>query len=266
MPPKVKETGDKTVELSHLPTRQRIRRKLIFFLMLAFPLTFNYYSPVLPIMGTLAGVVSFSLLFWTLWFITSLVLGRGGCGWFCPLGGLQELYDQIVSKPLKSVAYLGWLRFILCLLWLAGIVLAVAKADFWKRIDLLYMTENLVSWDRLEGSYIYVGMFGLVLLFAGCAGRRGFCHYFCWYAPLNMAGNRLASWCKLPRLHLNRTEVPCRGCGHCTSVCPMSLPVADMVRANNLQHPECILCGSCCDTCRTSCIAFSWHNAGIRPH
>jgi hypothetical protein len=77
MPSKVKETGDKTVELSYQPTRgvsrQRIRRKLIFFLMLAFPLTFNYYSPVLPIIGTLAGDVAivrpsalcrFRLLIW----------------------------------------------------------------------------------------------------------------------------------------------------------------------------------------------------------
>jgi ferredoxin len=29
----------------------------------------------------------------------------------------------------------------------------------------------------------------------------------------------------------------------------MSLPVEEMVKKNNMQEPECILCGSCIDTC-----------------
>jgi NAD-dependent dihydropyrimidine dehydrogenase PreA subunit len=38
----------------------------------------------------------------------------------------------------------------------------------------------------------------------------------------------------------------------------MSLAVEDMVKGNRMQNPECILCGSCVDTCQKNIIRFAW--------
>ena len=87
-------------ETRKVARRQRVRKTLLLGFLLLFPLTFDYYSPALPIEGTFERVACFSLLFWAAWMVSSLIFGRAACGYVCPLGGLQELWDSATGRRL----------------------------------------------------------------------------------------------------------------------------------------------------------------------
>ncbi|MFL5300934.1 MAG: 4Fe-4S binding protein [Anaeromyxobacteraceae bacterium] len=239
-------------------TRQRARRTLLLAFLLLFPLTFNYYSPALPVDGALHGIVPFSLAFWAAWTAAGLALGRAACGWICPVAALQELWDAACGRRRVRVGAWGALRWVVCGAWLAAIGWAVSRSGGLSRFDPLYRTEHIVSWDDLHGAYVYVGMFGLATVLALALGKRGFCRALCWWAPLNTATSRAAAALRLPVLGLRAAPGRCTACRRCEEACPTGLPVTALVRAGAASSPECVLCGSCVDACPSRAVEFAW--------
>ncbi|MDP4291927.1 MAG: 4Fe-4S binding protein, partial [Bacteroidota bacterium] len=73
---------------------------------------------------------------------------------------------------------------------------------------------------------------------------------------------------RLPSLQLTSSPERCIHCHTCITHCPMSLPVEQMVRKNNLEHTECILCGTCVDGCKSKAIDFEFkiHNNRLKQN
>jgi ferredoxin-type protein NapH len=68
--------------------RQKIRRTILLISFLFFPITLYYFSPALIIMGAAAGIIVGSFVLFGVLFVSSLLVGRGFCGWVCPGAGL----------------------------------------------------------------------------------------------------------------------------------------------------------------------------------
>ena len=45
----------------------------------------------------------------------------------------------------------------------------------------------------------------------------------------------------------------------------MSLPVEEMVKRKNMEHSECILCGTCVDGCIQGAIKYDWGKRFRQP-
>ena len=237
--------------------RQRIRNVLLLGFMLLFPFTMNYYSFMLPVAGLAKGVACGALVVWLALFISSLILGRTFCSFLCPLGALQKVTDEAIGKNFKRVPYLQVVKYLLFAIWMSWLFWALTEGGVPHTLDLFYMTENITSWDSIHGNFIYGGVFGLVLLVALPLGRRAFCHYLCWYSPINMIGSTLGRVLQIPSLKL-RSNGQCNNCGKCTDNCPMSLPVQKMQNSGDLNNIECILCGKCVDGCKEKAICYGW--------
>ncbi len=250
---------------ARLPARQRLRRALLLSFLLLFPLTFNYYSPVLPVMGLLEGVAAFSLLFWAAWTVAALWLGRAACGWICPLAGLQELWGSALQRRPRRSRWLAPLRWALFAAWVAVLAWAAWRGGGLRRVEPLYRTEHLISWDSLRGAFIYVGMFGLVMLVAIPLGGRAFCRHLCWWAPLNMLGDRAGRALRLPVLRLAAAEAACDGCGQCAAACPAGLPARAVAegRASLSARLDCVSCAACADACPRRALRFTFAGRGI---
>jgi len=82
--------------------RQKIRFTLCLLSLLCFPITLNYFSPYLSFEGATKGLISGSLLVFIIIFFYSLFLGRAGCGWLCPIGGLQDACTLATSIKAKN--------------------------------------------------------------------------------------------------------------------------------------------------------------------
>lgn len=236
----------------------KLRITLLLVSLLLFPLTLNYMSPVLSLQGAFEGVASGSLLLFSLLFLSSILLGRIWCGWICPGGASQDLASGLNGrKPAKTADYA---KYLIWAVWLGLIVLLFARCGGIRRIDVLYMTENVISVDEPFKFIIYYSVVALLIAVAVLLGRRGACHGICWMAPF-MACGMSAGWLvKAPSLHIRHKKEACTACGLCKKVCPMSLdPVASaMSRKPEL---ECINCGECVRACRSGALSFQF---GVR--
>jgi len=227
--------------------RQKTRKILLLAAMLLFPVVLNYLSPYLVIQGGFEGVLAGSGVVFGGLFVSSLVFGRAYCGWVCAPGGLQEACANIVSKPTgrrqNMVKYIVWVP------WLAAIVLGFVSAGGIKEVDMLFLTDGGISVTSIYNYVIYFFVVLLIVVLSLTLGKRSFCHSLCWMAPFLVLGSLLTEKLHTPRLRLRADASQCTHCGVCSKSCPMSLPVADMVKQQSLFHTECILCGSCADIC-----------------
>lgn len=129
-------------------------------------------------------------------------------------------------------------------------------------MDLLYGTQHGISLagetDRpIQYAYvIFYGVILLILLPALLAGRRAFCHSLCWMAPFMILGYWVNRITRLPTLRLAARPSTCTHCQTCTRNCPMSLDVDGLVRLGDMDHTDCILCGSCVDNCPSGSIRY----------
>lgn len=70
--------------------RQQLRKMLLIFSLLLFPVTLYYFSPALIMNAGLSGVINGSFLVFVLLFLFSIPFGRLFCAFLCPAGGIQE--------------------------------------------------------------------------------------------------------------------------------------------------------------------------------
>ncbi len=237
--------------------KQKTRKIIILITFLLFPVIVFYLSPYLPIRGGIEGVIAGSLITFSVLFVGSLFLGRAYCGYVCPAGGLQSLCISISSKKTKGKYWIKWLIWIP---WITVVILMpilVAENGITK-VDFLYQTREHygISLMGLPGYIIYYVVLSIIVSLAFLVGRRAFCHYGCWMAPFVIIGRKISNVLRLPALRLKADADKCIDCKRCNNVCPMSLPVNELVKSGDMEHSECILCGSCIDNCPKNAISY----------
>lgn len=238
--------------------RQRIRKALILFSLLLFPVTLFYFSPVLILEGAAEGLINGSLIFFTILFFSAMVLGRAWCGWACPGAGLQEMLAPVNDQRLEQPR--DWVKWAIWIPWILSIGLTAFFAGGYKTVDFFYQTESGISVTRPIGYVIYYSVLTLFITVALISGRRGACHRICWMSPFMILGRKVGNTLRVPSLRLNADRSRCVQCQSCTKHCSMSLDVTKMVQIGSLENAECILCGKCVDTCKQGAIAFTFRS------
>ena len=236
--------------------RQKVRHGIILVSFFLFPATFFYFSPVLIVEAAASGIVNGSFLVFGLLFLSALILGRGWCGWLCPAAGCQEALFKARNKPVRKG---NWIKWMIWFPWIGSIAILAIKAGGYSDIDLFYKTVYGLSVTDLASCIAYfMVLFLLIILPSLLMGRRSFCHHLCWMAPFMIIGRKLSNKTKMVSLQLTAESERCARCHQCTEHCPMSLPVGTMVKTAQMEHPECILCGTCADTCKEKTIALTF--------
>ena len=237
------------------PRRQATRRAILFVSLLLFPVVLNYLSPYIIIDGATQGIITGSAVLFALLLLSSLFVGRLWCSWVCPAAGLQEtVLLTIRDKPFRTGRW-DWLKWVIWVPWIAFILYALLSAGG-VRVDILHLTESGISVDQPMKYIVYYMVVFPILLLAIFGGRRTFCHTLCWMAPFTILGRKLRNLIHSPALRLQADSERCIDCGRCNRDCPMSLDVNQMVKRGRMEHSECILCGSCIDTCSRSVIHY----------
>ena len=235
--------------------RQKIRKGLILFSFFLFPALFYYFSPALILQASSEGIINGSWIIFGLLFLSSLMLGRGFCGWLCPAAGCQEALFAARNKRVTKGNILKW---IIWFPWMAGIVYLAYSAGGYHRIEFGYQTIYGLSTTDVQSTVTYFCVLLILIVFpAFVFGKRSFCHHLCWMAPFMILGRWLSNTSHTPSLHLRADKQLCVGCHKCSAHCPMSLPVDEMVKRKQLENRECILCGTCIDICQNGVIHFS---------
>jgi len=247
------------MNVEQLVIRQRIRKALLLLSFLLFPITLYYFSPALIIQGASEGIVNGSLIVFGLMFLSALFVGRLWCGWACPAGALQELGAPINDRRVSG-RRLDWIKWLIWVPWIALIAVMAIRAGgfgtvapFFQLDGGLTLLQNNPPWF-----IVYTIVIALFLGLAVAFGRRAGCHTICWMAPFMILGRQMRNSVRWPSLRLRADAKACTDCKRCTRACPMSLDVNGMVHSPAMENAECILCGTCVDTCPRDVIRYTF--------
>jgi polyferredoxin len=238
-------------------SRQNIRKWILIVSFLLVPVTIFSISPIILMMGAAEGIATGSMILLILLFVLSFVVARLWCGYLCPSGGLQEIFNLALKRPLRTKK-LDWLKYLVFIGIYGSIAIAICSAGGLKTVDLLYRTQNGISILAAGGIIAFLGPVIIITIFVLIFGKRGMCHTFCPIAVMLIIGRQIRNLVRWPALHLEAEKDRCIDCKKCTKQCPMSLDVNDMVRQGTMEQAECILCGSCVDTCPKGVISYAW--------
>jgi ferredoxin-type protein NapH len=240
-----------------MKTRQKIRRAAVVGSFALFPVTLYYFSPVLSLQAISSGIISGSLIVFGALFAVSLFFGRLFCGWACPGAGLQEIAALVRGTPVRRTR-IHWIKWLIWGPWAATLLFLALRAGGVRAVDFTFMTWRGVSVTDLPGVVALVTVLLVFLVPALAVGKRAACHTVCWMAPFMIIGRKVRNLLGWPALRLATTSEPCRHCGSCTRACPMSIEVETFVKKKAMETADCILCGSCVDTCARKVIRFSF--------
>lgn len=241
--------------IKQLPARQRLRKALVIFTFLTFPITMNYLSPYVIIDASMQGNVNASLVMFGLMFVSSLFVGRLWCGWVCPGGGIQEIVEPVNNRPVNGNK-IDWIKWAIWIPWISLIVFSVIRAGGYSQINLLHLTESGISVNEPVKYLVYYIVVGLFVGLALAVGKRAGCHTICWMAPFMMVGRWIRNRFGWHSLRLQADKTACTDCKRCNLHCPMSLDVNQLVHQPSMEHSECILCGNCVDNCSKNVIVY----------
>ncbi|HEX2939306.1 MAG TPA: 4Fe-4S binding protein [Ruminiclostridium sp.] len=82
--------------------RQRVRKGLLVFSALMFPVTFFFLSPMVIILSAAKGMLNGSAMIFGLLLLFSIVGSRLFCGWLCPGGAVQDYVSGANNRSWNS--------------------------------------------------------------------------------------------------------------------------------------------------------------------
>jgi len=192
-----------------------------------------------------------------------LVVGSMPCGWFCPVGFVQDLVWRLrsrLSTRTYSIPYaLRYVKYVFLVVLVIGLPLLFGSSHPWaenpfcdyvcavgaatvgvpRGIEFGIGALNPDPW-----TWIRYGLLAMTVVLWWFV-RRPICKLFCPVLAIMGLFNRVS----LYQLHV---DVPrCTGCGECRAVCHMDICVVD-----DPASPECTRCLKCRDVCPHACVEF----------
>lgn len=229
--------------------KQKIRKGILAFSALMFPITFMFLSPMVIVISAADGILNGSAIIFGLLLLFSIVGSRLFCGWLCPGGAVQDFVASSNNRQWNS-KWKNLSKYIIWVVWFSFIVFLWIQNRPLKG-DFLYF----INFDK-QFIIIYGIVMSVIYLFTLLTGRRGMCHSLCWMAPFMVIGEKVADFLHIPRFRLKTTSNACVSCGKCNSKCPMGLNIAEMVKSGKIDSIECISCLECVDGCPKKAIGF----------
>lgn len=236
--------------------RQKLRKMIIIFMFLLFPIIIWYLSPYLIISGALEGIVNGSFIVFCAMLILSILFGRVFCSYLCPMGGLQECLTIVNDKSPKQ-GWKNYIKYAIWIVWIAVIVVCFINQKNGIRVDFFYQTDHGISVSNIYCYIIYYVVIFLGFIPSILFGKRLVCHYFCWMAPFMVLGTKIRRVLHFPGLHIEADKDKCISCNACNKKCTMGLNVSEMVKTGGCYNSECIQCGECVDICPKKVLKYS---------
>ena len=184
--------------------------------------------------------------------LVTVLLGSVFCGYFCPLGSIQEWigslgrrlfrrFNRYISQQLDRA--LGFIRY--GVLALILIKTSLAFSLVFQKVDPYYALFHFWTGDVFFSAMIVLGAVILLSLFF----ERPWCRWFCPFGALLGLVQMVTFW------KIRRNASTCTGCGRCSRACPMRI---SLHKKGSIFDTRCNRCGMCLQACgQSEAISFS---------
>lgn len=173
------------------------------------------------------------------------IFGRVLCGFFCPMGLLQDIVYTIRQKlgiegiPLNEKHYNG-LKPIKWFLVIVFLCLCFVTGNFCNFCPVVTVAPAIVGFK----ASLFVSGFVMVFVIVGSFFKRRF---WCTICPL---GYLVGLVHKISPFQLNKDCQSCTECGACYEACPMGIKnIYTERKESNVTTADCIMCGECVKKC-----------------
>lgn len=233
---------------------QKIRKPIVistailFHLLLIFHLLF---SPVIIVFASYKGIVNASFIVFIVLFLLSLFFGRAYCSWFCPGCGVQEIIAPLIKKRSGNSKAI-FIKYGVFAVW-AGSIITGYVLNGIHTVNLSYGMSDIPVSRKIM---LTLGAILIIVPLTAVCGRFASCKYICWQVPLMIAGTKIRDFFHLRGLKLVSDPGKCKSCKICNFKCPMNIDVMTNVKQGIMNHTECIMCGTCIDSCKNEAIKF----------
>lgn len=200
----------------------------------------------------LKRIFTSSFILLTIFMVASLFLGRVFCGYFCPLGAMQEWlrllgkklgFKKDIEVPPKFDKYLRYLKYV---------ILGLIVYFSFYLSDLIFRNYDpyvaLVHFGSEFNEKIFAYLILFLIIVGSLFSKSIWCRYFC---PL---GAFFGITKKCGFFKIKRNPNSCVGCGKCDNYCPANLNIKDIKFVNSA---DCISCGKCVKDCPKSSLKYS---------
>lgn len=169
-----------------------------------------------------------------------LLFGRIICGFFCPLGLMQDVIWKITEKlhlkklprDEKFMKVINIFNMIFLAFFICGIASMIVISVFWQGA-----AENM-------GAPVFILiMVPIIMIIVNSLARR----FFCNVCPI---GSFIGLFEKLNIIKLEKDCSACTFCGACYEACPMRIKeIYTEKERTNVSSSKCLYCGECIKKC-----------------
>jgi len=174
--------------------------------------------------------------------LSSILVGNAFCGWFCPLGSIQEWIGKLGRKlfkkrynnvvPAKVDRVLRLFKYIV-LIWIVYVTAVTAKLVF-ADYDPYHALFNFWSGEVVWQAFVVLGL----TLAGSLIIELPWCRYAC---PL---GAMLGLTNKISIFRIKRNASTCISCSKCDKACPMKIQFSNKTAVRSLECNSCLKCTS----------------------
>jgi len=192
-----------------------------------------------------------SVILLIVFLVATLFFGRVFCGYFCPLGAIQEWIRALGRKigikkdfeiPEKIDKYLRYLKYV--------VLAAVIYFSFYLG-DLVFRNYDPYNalmhfGNEFEEKIVGYSLLAVVVIIS-LLTKNLWCRYLC---PL---GAFFSIFKKIGFFKIKRDESTCISCATCNQNCPAGL---EIMTAQEVKDADCVSCGKCVKNCPKSSLTL----------
>jgi len=208
------------------------------------------------IINYFASVVSMFLI----WFLATLVIGRGWCGWVCFYGGWEDGVSRLARKPrisllshnreIRSFQY----AFFAFIILVSVAAMSSVYCEWFCPFKIITEFEPITDPRSLMEGTIFISAFvGLVLVMPFLTKKRFQCSAFCPFGAFQSLADNLSLY------HIRFDTNKCRGCLQCVAACPFcAIDPETITEKRGKPESTCAKCGECIAVCPENAISYEF--------
>ncbi|MCX6552219.1 MAG: 4Fe-4S binding protein [Acidobacteria bacterium] len=255
-------------------TRLRLTSQIVFFLLFIFllartefpgsvrsasadikvPYPVGLFLETDPLVALTTAISTHTLyrhLLWAVPFVLlAVVVGRGFCGWVCPMGTLHHFVGSWKSESKRGVVRLDSNRYKRCAALDAAYGLPLGPTRIAMDGVSLVLGATILSFKQPHfNQAVFTGLVLLFLLALNLRVTRFWCRAIC---PLGGLLGVLSRW---SLVQLRKHDEQCNDCRRCLLHCQGG---DDPIPGAVWRKAECHLCMNCLGECPEGGLSFAW--------